>query len=442
MIKRTRIFITLSLTTLAVAANAQNSATTSSPYSKFGIGDLDPMLTPQNAAMGGISAATNVIGGFSTINTNNPASYGMINITTIDAGLFGSSVKLSRSGQGSQKSSDFRINHILFGFPVTSRSAVTFGLQPYSQTGYQYSQTLPNFGTGDPADTNSVRYTYRGEGGLSKAHIGYGFGIGKHILLGANVAYIFGSLKNYSTAAVPDLYGTFNTRIEDNTSIQGLNYDYGAQLMFNVGSKDRVTFGYSGSLNSKLNIQTNHYVSHFTSDIYGDDNPPLDSIINTEGPKNKLKLPTINRFGFTYKSGERFLFGADYATGSWSDLTVDGQSYDNLKDSKTYSVGMQITPNVNALRSYWALVDYRFGFRYNETYLHVNNTDINQYAVTFGLGLPLRPSENSQAYYKINIGAEIGKRGALTNNLVKENFVNIRLGFTINDRWFTRYRYQ
>ena len=69
----------------------------------------------------------------------------------------------------------------------------------------------------------------------------------------------------------------------------------------------------------------------------------------------------------------------------------------------------------------------------------VNNTRIKRYALTAGVGMPLRP--NNGSFYKINISAEVGKRGSLVNGLVRENYVNIHLGFTLNDKWFQKYKF-
>ena len=80
------------------------------------------------------------------------------------------------------------------------------------------------------------------------------------------------------------------------------------------------------------------------------------------------------------------------------------------------------------------------GFKYDDSYLHINGTDIKSYAATFGFGLPLAP--NNTSFYKINFSAEIGKRGTLDNGLVKENYITLRLGFTLNDRWFQRFRFE
>jgi hypothetical protein len=146
----------------------------------------------------------------------------------------------------------------------------------------------------------------------------------------------------------------------------------------------------------------------------------------------------INRFGIAFQNDGKFLIGADYTMSNWSKLTVAGTNK-GLRDSKTFNVGGQFTPNINSLSNYFASVDYRLGFIYDQTYLNVNSTDIKRYAATFGVGLPLRA--NNTSFYKINIGAEVGRRGTLVNSLVKENYVNVRLSFTLNDKWFQKYRF-
>ena len=195
MIKLTRFFITFLLAAIVIHARAQQTtATTSNPYSGYGLGELIPQTLPQNIGMGGLGAAVNNSSGFFNINPVNPASYGSLGFTVIDMGLYGNITTLSQNISGStisQSNGNFRLDHVNFAFPVTKHSALSFGLQPYSQVGYNYKVTLKNFGTGSSIDTNAVNYIYNGNGGLNKAYIGYGFGIGKHLLLGANASHIF-----------------------------------------------------------------------------------------------------------------------------------------------------------------------------------------------------------------------------------------------------------
>jgi hypothetical protein len=443
MIKYTKLFITFLLAVIVSEARSQTTATTSSPYSQYGIGELTPMILPQNMAMGGISTGVNSINRYMSINPQNPASYAAIAITAIDAGIALSNLSLSQTGQSSQRNSNFRLNHITFAVPVTHSSALSFGLMPYSQVGYNYTKTSKGYGTGSSVDTNVVNNIYSGEGGLSKAYIGYGFTIARNLLIGANISYIFGNIKHYQQVEMPDYYGTLNTNVERNYSAGGMSYDIGAQYVLDLSLTRHIIFGYSGSLRSMLNAKSNYIVSHYTYDASGNRNADADSVINLQNSASKIQLPRIHHFGISYQKDLKFLIGADYSMGNWSDLSIGGVNQ-GMSNTSTLNLGGQYTPNINAINNYMATVDYRFGIILDKTYFNVVNTaggvtNINSKAVTVGLGMPLRGANTS--FYKMNISAEIGQRGSLSNGLVKENFVNFRLGFTINDRWFQRYRF-
>ena len=445
MIKYTGIFITflLCVTALgAIAQSAQTIATSSSPYSRYGLGTIDPALLPQNIGMGGIATAINRISGYNNINPFNPASYALINYTTIDAGIYADVSSFSQTGSPSATNSNFRLSHIAFAIPITKSSALSFGLLPYSEMGYNTIQTKNNFGTGSPVDTNAVNYTNMGNGGLSKAYLGYGFSIAKHLLIGANLSYIFGNLQQYSSTEIPSLYGTLNSRLEQDNSVGGLNYDYGFQYSFDFGdSKQKhLVLGYSASANSKINTTNTYIVSQYTysSNV---ENVAADTLINQHGVKGTIQLPQINHFGISYQYDTHFIIGADYTMGHWSALTIAGANA-GFQDSKTINIGGQFTPDINSLHNYFARTDYRLGFIYDQTYLNLNNVNINTTAVTFGFGLPLAPSNSGTAFYKINFSAEVGQTGTLQNGLVKQNFISIHLGFTLNDKWFQQYKFE
>jgi hypothetical protein len=443
MIKLIKLFITFLLAIIVLGANAQSTstqATTSSPYSQFGLGELVPQVLPQNLAMGGVATATNSFGGYYNINPLNPASYAAIHLTVIDIGISSNINTLSQTGAGSETNGNFRLSHFAFAFPVTKNSAFAFGLEPYSQVGYNYLSSSKH--TAGPVDTNVVNNLYTGNGGLSKAYLGYGFSIG-HLNVGANVSYIFGNIQQFQSTELPDLFGTLDSRIENSYQIRGLNYDYGAQYTFDLSETKHLTLGYSASANSQLNSQYSHIVSQYNYDSEGNQNIPLDSIIYTKTPSAKIRLPQINHFGIAFSSNNHYLIGADYTRSNWSGFSLPGQT-ENLQNSQTVNLGGQLTPNINALHNYWATVNYRLGFIYDQSYIDVSNpdnngtTNIKSYAVTMGLGFPLRPGYSS--FYNINFTAEVGREGTLANGLIKENYVNLHLSFTLNDKWFQKYR--
>src|SRR5690606_25580707 len=86
----------------------------------------------------------------------------------------------------------------------------------------------------------------------------------------------------------------------------------------------------------------------------------------------------------------------------------------------------------------WNQVDYRLGFRYNRTPVSFRHQQINDMAVTVGFGFPLPETNFGATFSQFNISAEFGQQGTLSNSLVRERYININIGFTINDTWYGR----
>jgi len=181
-------------------------------------------------------------------------------------------------------------------------------------------------------------------------------------------------------------------------------------------------------------------ITQYNRSTDGAENSALDTLVNIEGAETSLKLPLIHNFGFTIQKDNKWLIGADYRMGKWSESSLGGENM-GLQDTYGYSVGAQITPDINSIGSYFKRVDYRIGYTFDKTYVRINNQDVKQMAVTFGLGLPLARSMNGLAFYKLNFTTEIGKRGSISNGLIQENFINFGVGFTLNDKWFRKFKF-
>jgi hypothetical protein len=136
MIKIFRFFFFSIITLTAFTALGQT--TTSSPYSQFGLGDLKQMILPQSRAMGGISMGLRKPGLYTNINIANPASYSAAQITVFEIGQSLTVRQLSNTSI-SESGINSSISHIAFAVPVTKRSALSFGLLPYSELGYEYN---------------------------------------------------------------------------------------------------------------------------------------------------------------------------------------------------------------------------------------------------------------------------------------------------------------
>lgn len=432
MYKKLRNIVAITVLGMGVA-NAQ--VTVQSPYSRYGLGNIRGSLLPQFRAMGGIATGVQRTG-FYNINMQNPATYANIELTSLDIGLNATYLKLD-NGTTTANNFNASLDHVAMAFPVTRKSALSIGVLPYSDLGYDFSSRT-TVGTGTSA--KNVDYIYKGEGGLSKAYIGYGMQFGDHFRIGANAEYLFGNMIQSRASEYPgDQGASFNAKIQDKNTVGGLAFSYGVQYDFRIARKTSLVLGYSGTSSSKLSSSTSRFVTQYTNDASGNEQTAIDTLVSVENAKTDLKLPLTHTFGFTIQRDSKWLVGADYRMGKWSDLTI-GSVNQNLQDTYGVSVGGQFTPDISAINGYFKRVDYRLGFSYDKTYIQINNQDIKNTAVTFGLGLPLS-SYTRNAFYKANFTVEYGKRGNVVNGLLAERYVNFALGFTLNDKWFTRFKF-
>lgn len=427
MIKVLNTIFFLFLIAFNLSATAQ--VTSSSPYSQFGLGDLSGSLLPQNRAMGGLSMGIRKPGLYDNINLSNPASYSTLQLTTFDVGAAMDIRKLSKAGITGKTQLNSTLSHITFGVPVNKFSALSFGLVPYSDLGYRFMNS-------GMVDTSKVNYVYGGEGGMSKAYMGYGFRISKNLSLGFNLAYLFGSLKQTRAFEfVNEASTAFNSRTQYNNSVGGLSYDYAFQYTAEISSKTKFILGYSGNSGNSLNSRSSTVTTRYRKDVLGDELAAADSTFFAEGAKTRIQMPLTHTAGFALEKTNAWLFGADFTYSRWSDYR-EGNTNPGLNDSYGIIVGGQFTPDVNAISSYFKLMDYRLGIKYDKTFVKIGGNDINQYALNFGFGFPL--PRNRSSFYKINLSAEVGQRGTEKNNLVRDRYVNIHLGFTLNDKWFLK----
>jgi hypothetical protein len=425
-----RINYIAAILVLVCGLSAQAQVTTSSPYSRYGLGNIKGSLLPQFRAMGGISTAVSKVTGFNNINMQNPASYAGISLTTIDIGMSASVTNLTRNNL-SESSFNSTFSHLAFAAPVTRRSALSFGILPYSDLGYNYRNTVK-------VDTTTLNQLYEGEGGLSKAYLGYGYRFGDHLRIGGNLEYIFGNLQT-SRATEFNSATSYNAKLQTKNSVAGLSYSYGIQYDFTLGKKTIVTLGYSGSTSGKVNSTLTSYATLYTRDQDGNESTAADTLNTVSNGKSNLTLPLTHNFGIAIQQNDKWLIGADFRMGKWSKTSINDVNQ-GLQDSWGASLGGQWTPDAFSYNSYLKRVDYRIGFNYDKTYIKIGNQDIKQMGASLGFGFPLPTANGGTAFYKINFTTELGQRGTLNNNLVKEQYINFHLGFTLNDTWFRKYR--
>jgi len=440
-----------------ISVDAQNYSV--SPYSRYGIGELQDNGFAKSAALGGsaIALQNDTLTPF-FINALNPASYASIRLTTFEAGAFNNTTMLRDDANSSVKNAA-SLEYISLAVPFTRWWSGCFGLMPYSSVGYKISdqKTIDSVGT--------VNYLYQGTGGINRLYFGNAIRI-KNLYLGVNVSYLFGSM-NYVER---DLFSdgiSYNTKITNSTTVNDIYFDYGLQYTIIIdslrekrtvkrdslghkikmprGKKDiddvKITFGLTTALKSNLSAVSSTLIQRYTLDASNDE-IIIDTIQNTVNKHGVITLPFSYGAGVAVKKGEKFLFTGDYSIQNWSDFSLFEENA-NLKNSMKISFGAQYVPGKQSdfRSSYWKRVNYRIGMKYYKSYLNFPNSEIDEYVLSLGLGLPVGRMRVLQQFSMLNVAFELGQNGTTANNLLKEQFFRVTLGVTINDRWFIKSRF-
>jgi hypothetical protein len=398
----------------------------SSPYSRFGIGDLMNNNSVVNMAMGGISY------GLSSpyfVNPANPATYAAFDTLSFvfDVGAYGSQTKLITTNL-SQTANFASLAYLKFGFPVTRWWRSSFGLLPYSNTGYQMLDARVEENIG------SVTRNYQGNGGINQFYLGNSIAINKQLSIGFNLTYLFGTLEKSSATTFPDSAYRMNYKVINSTKVHDLSLNYGLFYKWQGKSGYHLGAGLVFSNGTNINATEDRLGYRYFLSSSGVDNV-IDTVLNEPQVKGKIFLPAAVGGGFTFGKTEKWLVGADYQLQMWNKYSYFGVP-DSLKNSMRISVGGQYTPSVSTVSGYLQRITYRAGVRYSNSFLELRGQQIDEFGISFGLGLPIPRTRST-----VNLAAEIGTRGTTNENLIKENFVRFTLGLSIFERWFIIRKY-
>jgi hypothetical protein len=155
------------------------------------------------------------------------------------------------------------------------------------------------------------------------------------------------------------------------------------------------------------------------------------------------------------KDTEFWKAGADFKWTQWNRFRGDSESAGNsLNNSWRIAAGGEVFPlgsgkNSGQLKSkIFSQLKYRAGFYYMKSAVTVNSKTINEFGINFGLAIPIRlrlVSDDGFLGYRgvhaFSLGFEVGSRGTKQNDLVRDNFVRINFGISLNDKWFVKRKY-
>lgn len=434
-IKNIKTLILGLFTSMLFSATAQ----TFSPFSQYGVGLQRSSVFSGNIAMGGISA------GFTdskSINFTNPASYASAQNTLFELGGNMTSHVLSDTARISDVS-NAGVRHMAMLFPIMKdKWGLSFGLLPYSNVNYRFAQ---NNMIGD----QSFKNINSGNGSTYQFYIGNGFKFG-NFSFGLNAGFLFGQMEYSNAIVFPENSGARDVQDVNQVNLRDFTVNGGIQYSINLskidkedGSKEDIflTFGAYGAPPLRIkSIMSNYLQSTRPSFITGDPIPIDTAMGAVFNRQDNYTMPAYFGTGFTVGNEKTWILGLDFHYENWKNFASPLASPALLNDWK-FKFGSQIIPKFssNKLRN---RIEYRFGAFGGKTRYNIDNQAALDFGTTFGVGLPFRRvSAFSTTYSKLNLSMEIGRRGLMGNEALKENYYQLTVAITISDRWFMKRKF-
>jgi hypothetical protein len=391
-----------------------------SPYTRYGLGNLvENGMDPRITSMGGLyygMQANNLI------NTANPASYAAFDSVTFifDGGIFGEVTNLQTANLRDQ--GDYiSLSHLMFGFPVTRWWRTSLGILPFSYVGYDIYNEEEVEGVGN------VLSVFQGSGGLNQLYWGNAFPIGKKLSVGFNLKYMFGSIVRSRGISFPD-------SIRGSVRPSDIYGEIGVQYKTMISKNHFLVVGGAFSPKLDINAKANYLATTYFGEI-NDAQLSYDTIEVIYDEKGTFVLPVRTGAGFTIGKEGQWVAGADFLWQKWEDFTYFGNS-DSLANRWNVAIGGEYTPDSRSINSYFQRMSYRAGFHYGKTHLNLKGKHLDEFGISFGIGLPIKKSKST-----VNMSATLGRRGTIQNGLINENFIRFTLGVNIMENWFFKTKY-
>ncbi|NOR76345.1 MAG: hypothetical protein GQ525_14460 [Draconibacterium sp.] len=406
--------------TLLFAQSFNNN--TSSPYSRFGMGDLQSYGFGRSAAMGGASIASRYN---QQINMTNPASYSAIDSLTFmfEFGIDGTYSNF-KNDLGSATANNVNFQYFAMKFQLNNWIAASLGLIPFSDMGYTVDvvDEIDNVG--------AVLTKYYGAGTVSNAFFGVAVEPIENVSIGANLNYMFGKLNHNAEVYFLEASDFYGIQQYGDFRLTDFAFDFGVQVTLPLKNNNHIVF--AAIFENSPEYTT--YFSNITQKNLSSGNAiDQDTLFFTQEEKSPIVMPLTLGGGISFVKKDVLEINVDYFHQSWSNATFFGSQSDFLTDLNKFAVGGEWIPNKFSIRSYTSKIAYRVGFKYEETYLMFGDQQINDFGISFGVGLPVYRTKST-----INLAAEFGRRGTTNDGLVLENYGRFNLSLNLYDLWFIK----
>jgi len=400
----------------------------SSPYAIFGIGDVKYNNDISVSSMGGVSVA-HVSDFANSFNFFNPAANFNLEFTSIRGQISNENVRYkSRYNQYDGYKHSSYLSGVSLAFPVSAKMKLGFGFQPYSSRTYHVKE--------EKKITSSIVKTanVKGEGSINTLEGVISYQLVKGLGIGLRTNYYFGKISDLEEVSQTNVLVT-NAYLNEGR-VFGFDFTLGGIYQYATDTDHKFTIGGTYQFGDLTKIKTKYVNSTYFST--GGINKINENIIEYRRGQSENIIPQSFSAGLGYGKDGRWFVSTQFDRKNATSVNVTDIPF-HYKVSYKLSAGGWFIPDSNDFRNYFSRIVYRYGAFYEKIGLNIKNKNINSQGFSIGANLPIKPIFNS--FSSIDFSLEIGRRGSLQNDLVREGFINLKIGFNFADRWFIKNLY-
>ncbi len=419
---RNNIGLVVAFITTTFIASPGFAQFSSSTYSSLGVGEFNNSGLTQNQAMGGLGIS---FGNSFSVNQVNPA-ISVKNTAFSFQAAFNYNRLTAATSAGSEDLDGGGLSYVSMSFPLVPRKW-TMGLGLNQLTGVNYNLTVNT-----PVNNSDLvsQNTIEGRGGMSEVYLQSGFQIKNNLSFGIQGAYTFGStirtnqldLLNESLAPV-GISSEYYERLtfSDVTVKGGIYYaqPLGNQNYLNLGAIYHMFGDINGKEFAKMAESGQASIPNSPGDVLSD---------NIHG---NIFIPNKIGYGVTYEKINKFAIGLEFQYQDFTQYRGFNATEGKLGESFKLGLGGQYTPDAFSMESMLNRSTFRAGLEYERLPYILNETQINDIGINFGTSIPIHTLS------LLNLAMKVGTRGTVDNGLIRENYIKVSFGISINDNsWF------
>ncbi|NVJ46635.1 MAG: hypothetical protein HWE07_05895 [Cytophagia bacterium] len=420
-------YLNLAFLLSLVAIQSVQAQSDQSSYSALGVGSLNWSGFAQNEAMGGLGIGYNTKYFYNDIN---PALLGVNQEAVFQLGT-ALDFRNITNGNSSYRTISGGFKEFAMSAPIVyNKWNIGLSLTPYTSVNYGFTQEK----AGPAGGTTFVDVT--GRGGIDQTNLATSVKLG-NLSIGLKGTYYFGTITNEDKFILNDINSTFaTTLVNKRRSFGQLAASAGLYYQVPLGNNQRINIG--AYYNPSFDMRQKRLVT-FENETPNGTTTSVDTLTYVQ--KEYIKIPERMGFGISYEKVRALAIGLDVQMQNWETYQNNQQSTESFYgQALRVALGAEYIPNIEQPTRLFNVTSFRFGVHYEKTPFLINNETVNDLGINFGVSVPL---SSFWGLSHLNLGVTVGQRGNIsTAGLVRENYLKLNLGFSLQDiTWFSKQRF-